>query len=485
MVQRTASGGTACCPLCRAPFSATSPLSVNHELQELLTMAAAVGSLEAQDGWQAVGLQARPCKEDNDEQASTSTCDSMPNALEELDLFAPVPTAPPIPSESSSGATSPRLSSDSRRSSTEIIPAPGFSIPPRRFDVAVFLASGGSAADALEVDPPVWLPDSAADACMSPGCGKAFSLVTPRHHCRLCGHVVCSGCSKDRMMLPPKFCQPEPKRVCRSCAPVLAPLQAMLAGTLARAAHAPIYDAPDAASWRSLLNPPLSSSLETDIFSATNILQEFAGLGLGTVQHPAERDIPRRVLSSCAGIAVLSIVRVGAGWSGAGLGTGVVVARRSNGWSPPCGISVASLGVGWQLGAELVNVVIVLRDFEAVRTFTGKSLGLGTAVSVAAGPVGREATASWRVGTAGRGACLSYSLTRGAFMGMALEGLLVRTKDAANKKFYGRQYLPARSLLLADWVPQPPAAAALYRVLDVLVESVGLEEGQTRNRARR
>ena len=278
------------------------------------------------------------------------------------------------------------------------------------------------------------------------------------------------------MMLPPKFCQAEPKRVCRSCAPILAPIQSFLAGTLAKSAHAPIQDIPDAASWRSLLNPPLSSSLETDIFSATNILQQFANLGLGPAQLSQERDIPKRVLSSCAGIAILSMVRVGVGWSGAGLGTGVVVARRNNGWSAPCGITVASLGVGWQFGAELANVVIVLRDFEAVRTFTGNSLGLGTSMSVAAGPVGREAAASWRVGTAGRGACVSYSLARGAFVGMALEGLFVRTKDSANKKFYGRQYLPARSLLLADWVPQPPAAAALYRALDVLVESVGVEE---------
>ena len=191
MVQQTAAGGSASCPLCRATFPATTPLSLNHELQELLTMAAAVGTLEAQDGWQAVGLDHQhPNEKLNDEQASTSTSNSAPEALEELVLFAPVPTAPPYSSaESTSEATSPRLAADGRRSSIEIIPPhtnPPF-IAPRRFDVATLTATGGSIADALDLEPPVWLPDSAADVCMGSSCGKAFSLVTPRHHCRLCG----------------------------------------------------------------------------------------------------------------------------------------------------------------------------------------------------------------------------------------------------------------------------------------------------------
>ena len=97
-------------------------------------------------------------------------------------------------------------------------------------------------------------------------------------------------------------------------------------------------------------------------------------------------------------------------------------------------------GAGWQLGCELTDVVVVLRNAAAVRAFAGSQLGLGGSVSIAAGPLGREAAAKLALGAAGSTAvCYSYSVSRGAYAGLALEGTLLRSRDAVNQAFYGRR----------------------------------------------
>ena len=84
-------------------------------------------------------------------------------------------------------------------------------------------------ADLLSLEPPMWVPDSAAGGCSR--CRARFKLlVRPRHHCRLCGQLFCGVCCARRLLLPPRFQQAVPQRVCTSCAALLDPLQAFLAG---------------------------------------------------------------------------------------------------------------------------------------------------------------------------------------------------------------------------------------------------------------
>ncbi len=68
------------------------------------------------------------------------------------------------------------------------------------------------------------------------------------------------------MLLPPRFLQAEPQRVCDSCGGILAPLQPLLAGTVSCAVQAPVHDATDWSVWRSLFNSPVSQRLEDDIY---------------------------------------------------------------------------------------------------------------------------------------------------------------------------------------------------------------------------
>lgn len=123
------------------------------------------------------------------------------------------------------------------------------------------------------------------------------------------------------------------------------------------------------------------------------------------------------------------------------------------------------MGVGGQVGAELTDFIMVLNTTSAVKTFMDHgSITLGGNVSVAAGPIGRNAEASGTASLKNVSAVYSYSKTRGLFAGVSLEGSVILERFDANKKLYGHK-VKTRDLLNGA-VPPPPAAEPLYRALD-------------------
>lgn len=156
-----------------------------------------------------------------------------------------------------------------------------------------------------------------------------------------------------------------------------------------------------------------------------------------------------------------------AGFLGSGrFGSGVVIARLADGtWSAPSAIATAGAGFGGQIGFELTDFVFILNDAAAVRTFSQVgTLTLGGNVSIAAGPVGRNAEAAGAASTKGVAGVFSYSKTKGLFAGVSLEGsMLVERKDA-NEKLYSSR-VSARQLLSGSIRP-PPSAAPLMGILN-------------------
>lgn len=152
-------------------------------------------------------------------------------------------------------------------------------------------------------------------------------------------------------------------------------------------------------------------------------------------------------------------------------GSGVVVARLSDGtWSAPSAIATAGAGFGGQIGFELTDFVFILNDAAAVRNFSQVgSITLGGNVSIAAGPVGRNAEAAGAASTKGVAGVFSYSKTKGLFAGVSLEGsVLVERRDANEKLYNGK--ITARQLLEGAIRP-PPAADPLMTVLNSRVFS--------------
>lgn len=122
-------------------------------------------------------------------------------------------------------------------------------------------------------------------------------------------------------------------------------------------------------------------------------------------------------------------------------------------------------GFGGQIGFELTDFVFILNNAAAVRSFAqAGSLTLGGNISLAAGPVGRNAEAAGAASLKGVAAVFSYSKTKGLFAGVSLEGSAFVERKDANEKLYGSR-ISARQLLEGAVRP-PPAADPLMMVLN-------------------
>ena len=175
----------------------------------------------------------------------------------------------------------------------------------------------------------------------------------------------------------------------------------------------------------------------------------------------AERNIPTKVMKDAQGLAIITVIKGGLIFSGRG-GEGVVVARLPNGkWSGPSFVGLGGVGFGLQIGAQVTNFIIVLNTPDAVAAFAkGGNVALGTDLSVATGPVGRNLSAD----VMPVAAVYSYSQSQGLFAGMSLEGTVVATQDKKNFSYYRHRYSPGA--ILDGRAAPPPGAARLLRTLE-------------------
>ena len=144
----------------------------------------------------------------------------------------------------------------------------------------------------------------------------------------------------------------------------------------------------------------------------------------------------------------------------------MVVARLSDGsWSAPSAIMTGGGSFGGQIGFEVTDFVFILNDRAAVVSFSQKgSLTFGANVSIAAGPVGRNAEAAGAASLKGVAGVFAYSKTKGLFAGVSLEGSILFERKDANEKMYNSG-ITARQLLEGGVRP-PPTAEPLMRVLN-------------------
>lgn len=328
-------------------------------------------------------------------------------------------------------------------------------------------ANFGNFREILEAEPPKWLADSVASACML--CNVRFHpIMCSRHHCHFCGGIFCKECSKGRSLLPVKFCVGNPQRVCDVCCVRLESVQSYLMDHVSRAAQLPTHDLTDLSTLRSWLNFPWGQSMEYEIYKAANTIRNYNKVG----SLKPEKSIPDTILKRAEGLAIITVAKVGVMVT-YNIGTGLVIARREDGsWSPPSAITSFGLGWGVQAGGEFTDFIIVLRTKSAVRTFSGNiHLSVGAGLSAAVGVVGRAVEADLRGGSGACAACYTYSCSKGAFVGCSLEGSVVTTRNQENCRFYGSPSITASDILLGS-LPRPPAAATLYQALSNLFQKI-------------
>ncbi|MCJ1299996.1 hypothetical protein MMC08_002790 [Hypocenomyce scalaris] len=210
------------------------------------------------------------------------------------------------------------------------------------------------------------------------------------------------------------------------------------------------------------IHNPLPSSMSSECRKAGKVLASFVD---PRQSFGPDKVIPPQILANAKGLAILTVIKAGFLGS-ARFGSGIVVARLSDGsWSAPSALATGGAGFGGQIGFELTDFVFILNDAAAVRTFSQMgSLTLGGNVSIAAGPVGRNAEAAGAASLKGVAGVFSYSKTKGLFAGVSLEGsVLVERRDANEKLYHSR--ITARQLLEGGVRP-PPEAEPLMRVLN-------------------
>jgi lipid-binding SYLF domain-containing protein len=141
------------------------------------------------------------------------------------------------------------------------------------------------------------------------------------------------------------------------------------------------------------------------------------------------------VLDDAGCIAVFpQVIKAAFGVGGRG-GRGVVVCRNGNNWSAPAYLNVGGASFGFQIGAESTDYVMLFMTPESAKSLLESNVKLGGNISVAAGPIGREAGAATDLKLNAQ--ILSYSRSKGLFAGAALEGAVIETADGDMRDVYG------------------------------------------------
>lgn len=180
---------------------------------------------------------------------------------------------------------------------------------------------------------------------------------------------------------------------------------------------------------------------------ATTVLDE--------IMEAPDQAIPASVFEKAEAIVVFPSTIRGGFVLSAHRGKGIISVRdrASNTWSLPAFLTVTGGGVGAQIGAQSIDLVLVVMNRRGLENLLRNQFKIGAGAEVVAGPVGRAAEASTDIQM--RAQILSYSRARGLFAGVSLRGAAIRQDRDANEDYYGQPY-QTRSIVL-DKRATPPA----------------------------
>jgi lipid-binding SYLF domain-containing protein len=177
-------------------------------------------------------------------------------------------------------------------------------------------------------------------------------------------------------------------------------------------------------------------------------------------------NIPQEVIEKAECVIVFPSVLKAAFVVGASYGRGAMVCRTGKDfrgpWGAPAMYALEGGSVGFQIGGQATDLVLLVMNERGADSILNSKVKLGGDASVAAGPVGRDASADTDAYM--RAEILSYSRTRGLFAGVSLEGSTLRPDDDATADVYGRK-LTAREIVMGGKVGIPKSGRHLVAVL--------------------
>ena len=177
-------------------------------------------------------------------------------------------------------------------------------------------------------------------------------------------------------------------------------------------------------------------------------------------------NIPQDFLDKARCVVIIPSVVKAAFVVGGSYGRGVMVCRTGKDftgpWGAPVMMALEAGSVGFQIGGEATDFVILILNNRGVESLLHNKVKLGADASIAAGPKGRDAQAA--VDAAFRAEMVSYSRARGAFAGVSLEGATLRPDNDANRRLYGKD-VSSPAIVTESRVAAPEAARELHSIL--------------------
>jgi len=176
-----------------------------------------------------------------------------------------------------------------------------------------------------------------------------------------------------------------------------------------------------------------------------------------------DKAIPQELLDTAEAIAVFPGVLKGAFVFGARGGQGVISRRVKGGWTAPAFFNLGGGSFGAQIGAQKTDYVLLIMNPSGLDGLLKDKFELGGEASIAAGPVGREAAASTNPRL--DAGILSYSRSKGAFIGAALKGAMITPDNDLNEAVYGKKADAVLQSPPMTFAQMPPAVRIFPRTL--------------------
>lgn len=178
-------------------------------------------------------------------------------------------------------------------------------------------------------------------------------------------------------------------------------------------------------------------------------------------------DIPTDLLDKAECVLVIpSVVKFAIGLSGS-YGKGAMTCRTgeqfTGPWSAPAMMRLEGGGIGFQLGGQATDFVILVMNPRGAKALMKSKVKLGADAAAAAGPKGRDASAASDATM--RAEMLTYSRSRGLFAGVSLEGSTLRQDNSGNERLYGRK-ISAEQIIRKGAAPVPPSGQKMVALLN-------------------
>ncbi len=199
---------------------------------------------------------------------------------------------------------------------------------------------------------------------------------------------------------------------------------------------------------------------------------------LHAVMSIPDKGIPEEVLSDAKCIVVVPDLVKGGFVFGGKHGRGVATCRTPEGWSAPAFVSVGGGSWGLQIGIEDVDLVMLVMNDRGLQHLLSSKFELTGEGSVAAGPIGRHASAGtdWKMNTE----VLTYSRSKGIFAGLTLEGAVVEQDNDSTRAIYGK-HMSFRNILSGK-ASTPASADAFLRAVSEAGHQAHIAEAREDNR---